>query len=429
MRTIRSATASSEVAAHPDDVLVVGAGIIGIACAHYLERAGYRVTVIDQGRIGGACSHGNCGHICASHVLPLTEPAALREGFKSLFRPDAPFKVKPQLRASMLRWLWHFARRCDRRQMLEAARHQQAILESSRREYEALIAGCEIDAEWRRRGLLYVLLTARGMASFAAQDAMLRDVFGVSARRLEGDELPALDAALRPGLAGAFHYEDDASVRPDALLGSWAKSLGARGVRFEDSRRLTGIRKAGGKVVGIDTDRGAMRADRYVVAAGAWSAKLARGLGCPIPLEPGKGYSLTMSSPDRAPLHPMLFPEHRVGATPFRDGFRLGSMFELAGFDTSLPRRRIAQLVESARHYLVEPEGQHVRETWFGWRPVPWDSLPIIGRVPGLDNAVLATGHHMLGMTMAPATGRLVAEILSRKTPHIDPAPFSPARF
>ena len=417
------------MAAHPDDVLVVGAGIIGIACAHYLERAGYRVTVIDQGRIGRACSHGNCGHICASHVLPLTEPAALREGFISLFRRDAPFKVKPQLRASMLRWLWQFARRCNRQQMLKAARHQQAILESSRREYEALIAEYEIDSEWRQRGLLYVLLTARGMASFAAQDAMLRNEFGVGARRLEGEELPAFDTALRPGLAGAFHYEDDASVRPDALLQSWATSLRERGVRFEEERRLTAIRKAGSKVVGIDTDRGAMTADRYVVAAGAWSAKLADGLACRIPLEPGKGYSLTMSSPDRAPLHPMLFPEHRVGVTPFQDGFRLGSMFELAGFDTSVPPRRITQLVESARHYLVEPAGEQERETWFGWRPVSWDSLPIIGRVPGLDNAVLATGHHMLGMTMAPATGRLVAEILSGKTPHIDPAPFSPGRF
>ena len=124
----------------------------------------------------------------------------------------------------------------------------------------------------------------------------------------------------------------------------------------------------------------------------------------------------------------MLFPEHRVGVTPFPDGFRLGSMMELAGFDATVPARRIRQLVESARCYLHEPAGA-VRETWSGWRPMTWDSLPIIGHVPGLDNAVLATGHHMLGMTMAPATGRLVAEVLSGGDPHIDPAPFSPQRF
>lgn len=410
-------------------MLVIGAGIIGIACAHYLSRAGYRVTVIDRGRVGGGCSHGNCGHICASHVLPMTEPAALREGLKSLLKREAPFKVRPQWRVAMWWWLWQFARHCSRRRMLAAARHQQALLESSMHEYEFLLGEYAIDAEWRRQGLLYVLLTPQGMDAFAAQDAMLRREFGVGARRYEGEELPAFDAALRPGLAGAFHYETDAAVRPDALTSRWAASLRRRGVSFEENCRVSAVRIERGMLASVETDRGPRVADHYVVAAGAWTAHLAGELACSIPLEPGKGYSITMSNPGVSPAHPMLFPEHRVGATPFRDGFRLGSMLELAGFDTSVPRRRIAQLVEPARLYLVEPEGAEVRETWFGWRPIAWDSLPIIGRVPGLDNAVLATGHHMLGMTMAPATGRLVAEILGEEVPHIDPTPFSPARF
>ena len=192
---------------------------------------------------------------------------------------------------------------------------------------------------------------------------------------------------------------------------------------------MTGVRARPGEVVNVETDRGPISADQYVIATGAWTGRLASTLGTSLPLEPGKGYSLTMSRPDKCPKHPMLFPEHRVGVTPFRDGFRLGSMLELCGFDASIPPRRIAQLVASARHYLVEPEGAEVRETWSGWRPITWDSLPIIGRVPSLGNVVLATGHHMLGMTMAPATGRLVAEIVGERTPHIDPAPFSPGRF
>ena len=413
----------------PDNVLVVGGGIIGLACAHYLSRAGHHVTVVDQGRVGGGCSHGNCGHICASHVLPMTDPAALREGLVSLVRRDAPFKVRPQWRVPMLWWLLQFARRCTRRRMLEAARHQQTILESSRSEYAALVATGDIDGEWRGDGLLYVLRTNNGVNAFADMDAMLRDEFGVAATRLEGDQLPGFDPALRTGLAGAFHYPGDASVRPDALVRGWAASLRDCGVRFEENRRLTGVRARAGEVVGVETDSGPISADQYVIATGAWSARLASTLGTSLPLEPGKGYSLTMSRPDRCPKHPLLFPEHRVGVTPFRDGFRLGSMLELCGFDPSIPPGRIAQLVASARHYLVEPEGAEVRETWSGWRPITWDSLPIIGRMPRLGNVVLATGHHMLGMTMAPATGRLVAEIVGDRTPHIDPAPFSPARF
>ena len=258
---------------------------------------------------------------------------------------------------------------------------------------------------------------------------MLRDEFGVAARRLEGEQLPALDPALRTGLAGAFHYEGDASVRPDALVRDWAAGLRSRGVRFEENRRLTGVQVRSGSVVSAETDQGALSADQFVIATGAWTGRLASAFGRSLPLEPGTGYSLTMSEPAKSPAHPMLFPEHRVGVTPFQDGFRLGSMLELRGFDASVPRQRIAQLVASAGHYLVEPEGAEVRETWSGWRPITWDSLPIIGRMPGLGNVVLATGHHMLGMTMAPATGRLVAEIVGERTPHIDPTPFSPARF
>ena len=183
-------------------VLVVGAGIVGIACAHYLSRAGFSVSVMDQGRVGGGCSHGNCGHICASHVLPMTDPAALREGLVSLIRRDAPFKVRPRWRMGTWWWLLQFARRCTRRRMLEAARHQQAILASSRREYASLVAAGDIDGEWRGDGLLYVLRTRKEMDAFADMDAMLRDELGVAATRLEGDQLPAFDPALRTGLAG-----------------------------------------------------------------------------------------------------------------------------------------------------------------------------------------------------------------------------------
>ncbi|MCY3840299.1 MAG: FAD-dependent oxidoreductase [Gammaproteobacteria bacterium] len=412
-----------------EHVVVVGAGIVGIACAHYLAESGYAVTVIDQGRIGGGCSHGNAGHICASHVLPLNEPGNLRAALLSLVNPRAPFRVKPQWRQELLRWFWEFARRCNHRHALSAGRAMKSVLDASAREYEALFQAGGLDAGWQPLGLLYVLRTRRGMERFAAQDAMLRDAFGVGATRLEGSELVEFDQALRPGLAGGFHYDGDAFLRPDALTTNWARRLKERGVRFEEDRRLLCVETGGGKVARLVTDAGEETADHYVFALGAWSAELAADLGCPIPVEPGKGYSITTDRPRNCPRHALLFVEHRLAATPFEDGFRLGSMMEFAGFDATIPPRRIRQLVDSAKHYLDEPTGDRVLETWSGWRPMTWDSLPVIGRVPGLGNAVLATGHHMLGMTLAPATGRLVAEIIGERSTRFDPAPFSPARF
>lgn len=409
--------------------MIVGAGVVGIACAHYLAESGYTVVVIDQGRIGGGCSYGNSGHICPSHVLPLNEPGNLRAALLSLVNPRAPFRVKPQWCPELFRWFWEFARRCNHRHALAAGRVMRSILDASVREYEALFQTGGLEAGWQPLGLLYVLRSRRGMERFAALDAMLRDSFGVAATAIEGDELVEFDAALRPGLAGGFLYEGDAFLQPGALTANWAGCLKRRGVRFDESRCLLRVETADGKVARLVTDAGEETADHYVFALGAWSTQLASDLDCPIPVEPGKGYSVTTTRPSNCPRQALLFAEHRVAATPFEDGFRLGSMMEFAGFDASTPPRRIRQLVDSARHYLHEPVGERVLERWSGWRPMTWDSLPLIGRVPGLDNALLATGHHMLGMTMAPATGRLVAEIIGEKATHIDPAPFSPGRF
>jgi len=408
--------------------IVVGGGVVGIASAHYLSARGAAVTVIDRGTIGGGCSQANCGYICPSHVLPLTEPGAIRTALRSLFRPGSPFRVKPRLSPALWTWLWQFARRCNHGQMIEAGRHLQAILEASMAEYRRLMREENLACEWRENGLLYVLKTEHGLGEFAATDRLLADEFGVRARRIDGSELPAFDPALAAGLAGAFHYEGDASVRPDLLNASWTSRLKERGVEFVERCELRQIEKDGGAVRRLVTSGGPIDVERVVFALGAWSPQFARQLGCRIPIEPGKGYSVTTADTAANPKYPMLFPEHRVGVSPLEGGCRLGSIMEFAGYDTSIPASRIEQLHESARHYLRTPVAAG-GTAWYGWRPMTWDSLPIIGRVPNLSNAWLATGHNMLGLSLAAATGRLVAEMIDGAAPHIDPAPYSPARF
>lgn len=412
-----------------DRVVVVGAGIVGIACAHYLSKAGFSVTVIDRNTVAGACSHGNCGYICPSHVLPLTEPGAIGMAISSLLDRNAPFRVKPRLSPALWNWMWQFARRCNHRQMVSAGRHLKSILDSSMEEYRRLIVEESFDCEWKENGLLYVLKTDPGMDEFAKTDRLLTEQFDVSATRIDGRDLPSFDPALKPGLAGAFHYPGDASVRPDLLNGQWSSRLRDTGVTFIEACELRGIRKSSGRITGLTTSNGDLNADHFVFATGAWSTRLSAQLECRIPIQPGKGYSVTMKRPDPCPRYPMLLPEHKVGVSPFDNGFRLGSMMEFAGYDTSIPDRRIQQLRDSAEPYLVTPHTEEVHETWYGWRPMTWDSLPIIGRTPRLANAYLATGHNMLGLSLATATGRLIAEHLQGRPPHIDAAPYSVERF
>ncbi len=412
-----------------ETVLVIGGGVIGIACAHYLSRAGYRVTLIDKGELAAACSQGNCGYVCPSHVLPLTEPEALKTAFQSLFQPNAPFRVQPRLSPALWHWFYQFARRCRHETMLEAGRALKAILDSSMAEYRELIATTDVTCEWQDEGLLYVFRKEAGLEGFGRNDALLQKHFGVSAQLLTGAELVDFEPALRSDLAGAYFYSGDAHLRPDALNQSWVQHLRDQGVTFHTGCALQSVRRRQGRIDTVQTSQGELRADHYVFAMGAWSGRLGGALGCRLPVEPGKGYSVTMDRPRVCPTHPMLLPETKVGVTPFDSGYRLGSMMEFVGFDERIPPQRIQQLRDSAEPYLLEPHTASEHNTWYGWRPMTWDSLPIIGAVPKLANGFLATGHNMLGLSLAPATGRLLTELVQGQKPHLDPEPFRPDRF
>jgi D-amino-acid dehydrogenase len=413
----------------PGRVVVIGAGVIGTACAHYLQKAGWQVTVIDQGAFGGGCSHANCGLICPSHVLPLAGPGAVGRALQALLHPHSPFSIKPRFDPALWGWLVRFARRSNERDMLEAGRAIQALLRSSRALYEELFRAEPLEAEWQARGVLFVFLTPAAMEHHAGTGRLLRDQFGVAATRYDGEAVAELEPALKPGLAGGWHYETDAHLRPDRLLESWRRLLEDRGVAIREHCPFHGFARAGRRAEAAATACGTFGADAFVLATGAWTPRLGVDLGCRIPIQPGKGYSITMPRPARCPAIPLMFEEHRVAVTPMRSGYRLGSIMEFAGYDTSLDPRRLELLRAGASHYLLEPTAEPVLEQWFGWRPMTYDGKPIIDRSPALANVVIAAGHNMLGVSMAPATGKLVAELLGCDHPHIDLAPYSATRF
>jgi D-amino-acid dehydrogenase len=404
--------------------MVIGGGVIGIACAHFLNRAGWAVTVLDKGTIGGACSHGNCGFVCPSHVLPLAEPGAIGKTLASMLKPNAPFRVKPRLDPALFSWLWHFARRCNHRDMVAAGHAIQPLLESSMGLYRDLIQTDGIECEWQERGLLFVYQTREALEAYTATDRLLATEFHEPAKRLDGDEVQKLEPALKPGLAGGWYYEHDAHLRADRLMASWKRILAERGVTFREQCEFLGFT---GSVV--STSQGEIPADAFVVATGAWTPLLAKHLGVRVPIEPGKGYSITMPHPAICPNIPMLFPEHRVGVTPMKSGYRLGSIMEFAGYDESISTKRLALLTDGAAHYLQTPYSESIEEKWFGWRPMTWDSLPVIDRSPAHPNVYLAVGHNMLGLSMAPATGKLIAEMVTGNATHIEPHPYRVGRF
>lgn len=410
-------------------IVIVGGGIIGVTAAWYLQRDGWQVRVIDRQTIGGACSRGNCGLICPSHVLPLTEPGAFKAAIKSMLTPNSPFRIKPRMDPALWSWLWNFARRCNHSSMIQAAHAIQALLSSSMREYERLVQEEQVACEWQRRGLLFTYQTQREFEAYEKINHLLSEHFSEPARRLSSEESVALEPALKDSVAGSWFFEHDAHLRPDVLLHSLRSRLESEGCEFVEMCELRRVVGSGGTATGVETSKGTFSADACLVASGAWTPLLCNHLGCKIPIQPGKGYSMTMPRPKICPSIPIIFPEHRVAVTPMLSGYRLGSIMEFAGYDESIRPERLQLLTSGAEHYLRQPHCEPVSETWYGWRPMTYDSLPVIDRSPRWGNVWMAAGHNMLGLSMATATGRLVAELLADRPPHIDPRPYSAGRF
>ena len=409
--------------------MIVGGGLIGLCSAWYLHRAGWQVTVLDRRTIGGACSHGNCGLVCPSHVLPLTEPGAFKAAIHALLTPSSPFRIRPRLDPALWSWLWNFSRRCNHNSMITAAHAIQALLASGMQEYEALVNDEHIACEWQAKGLLFVYQHAAEFERYEATDKLLSEHFNEPAQKLSTDEVLALEPALRNTVAGGWYYAHDAHLRPDVLIQSLRRRLEPAGVTFVEECELKSVQGSSYHAQALSTSRGEYTADAFLFACGAWSPQLKEHVGCTIPIEPGKGYSITMPRPKICPQIPLIFPEHRVAVTPMQTGYRLGSIMEFAGYDESIRPERLDLLRKGAMPYLQEPVCQPEISTWFGWRPMTYDSIPIIDVTPRWGNAWIATGHNMLGLSMAPATGRLISEMLSGQAPHIDPSPYRLSRF
>ncbi len=405
--------------------MVVGSGVIGAACSHFLTELGYEITILDRADFGSQCSSGNCGNICPSHIAPLAEPGAVRHAVLSWLRGETTVFIKPRLDLPLLTWLYQFSRHCTKRSMLDACRANHALLNQSRHLYEELITRFDLACEWHTEGNLYVFLKQKTLATHDRKQALMAKEFSLSGQRLEGEELTDFEPALRSGLAGGWYYPSDAHLRPDRLLQSWRDSLNERGATIVEHLEVTGLATSGSTATHVITRSGDVAADHFVFTTGALTPKFSSQLGCRLPIQPGKGYSLTMRRPELCPALPVHFVDHNVVATPMDTALRIGSIMEFSGYDDRLNPDRLQALKSGARQYLQKLEEDPTEAPWCGWRPMTPNGLPRIGPCPIANNVYVAAGHNMLGMSMAPATGQLIAQMIDRRTLTLDPRPYA----
>lgn len=414
----------------PEDIVVVGAGVVGLASALALLEAGRGVRVIDAGRIGGGASHGNCGTITPSHAPPLAAPGMVSVALRWMLTPDAPLYIKPRIDLHLWRWLLGFATRCNERDWRRSAQGKAALLNDSRARLGRWVRDYGMQCEFAEAGVDYVFRDARAFAAERHEIELLQEL-GVPVEAIDGPRYESMEPALKRGVAGVMRFDGDAVLRPDRYVAELARLVRERGGEIVEQCAFQGVDARGGGV-SLCTSQGAIEAREVVFAMGAWSPKQAAAIGFPAlrnAMQPGKGYSITYSAPSLVPRRPIVLRERSVCVTAWGSGYRLGSTMEFSGYDEALNERRLAALERGAAEYLHQPIGQEVREKWYGWRPMSIDDVPLIGPVPGRDGLWIATGHGMMGVSMSAATGQLVADLVDGRAPEIDPAPYSPARF
>ena len=415
------------------DVLVIGAGAIGVNCAYWLARAGQEVTLLDGGRVGGGCSHGNAGLVTPCHSLPIPGPGLIGQSLKWMLRNDSPLYIQPRLSPDLWAWLWRFARHCNdpaQRRGLDAMaalnRHVVPLTGE-------LIARHGFDCQYQARGLHYVFATSKGLDK-GLRELQLLQSHGIEGERLDRDGLLAKEPDLRDDVAGGIYYPGEADLVPDLFVKQVGEVLPELGVKLLEQTAVEGFEVSGDVVRRVKTSAGSLSPGTVVLAAGAWSTSLARRLGIRLALQAGKGYSVTCGSQAGMPRLPLSYSEAKMGITPWRDTVRLAGTMELAGMPRAgrplkRNRSRVDAIVRAARYLLPGFEVGEIQETWAGLRSLTPDGLPLIGRTGRISNLVVATGHAMLGVTQSVVTGRLVADLVVGNEPEVPLESFSPDRF
>ncbi len=406
------------------DVLVVGGGAIGVCCALELAAGGASVTLLERGAaLGAGCSSGSAGLICPGHSAPIATPAALRAGLSYLTRPDSPFYLRP--RPQLLPWLGRYVAACTPGRARRAATVIRELSELSLARFAELAeAGIEFGLE--RRGLLTVFATEDRFAD-ARREA--REQASLAPQVLDRAAVRALEPAVGGEPVGGVYYPGDAHCDPARFVQAVGEAARAAGVQIRTGVEVLALRRRDRRIEALQTTAAEVRAPTIVLAAGAWTPVLAKQAGVFVPVEGGKGYHVDYESAPSDPSLPVAMHEARVVATPLSGRLRLAGTLELSGLDERVSRTRVDAIVRAGARGIAGLQGRRAVEVWRGLRPCSPDGLPIVGRPEHVENLVLATGHATMGLTLAPITGRLVAEIVAGIAPSYDLDHLRPQRF
>lgn len=418
--------------ANTSDVLIIGGGVVGLSIAFHAARAGARVRIIERDATRTGASFGNAGLVVPSYFSPLPSPGIITEGLKHILNPAGPFSIKPRLNPAFLGWLVRFLRHVNQRH------YQRSVALFARINLEGLEAHNEMaalggdDYLFSQPGLLYLFLD-RAKFAHGRQAAELVADHGIVTTVLDAQSVHEAEPLAGPRVVGGIDFRDDMALDPGRFITWLAGRCNEMDVETVTGAEVYGFSVAGSttgsRVTGAATTRGRFKADQIVLAPGAWLGEMASWLGARLPMEGGKGLSLTFNSSPLVPAKPLLLDEAHIAVNPMGGNLRVTGVMVLSGTDLSLSRRRVEGLHRSADAYLPGLAALEPDLVWRGLRPCTPDGLPVIGRLRERSNVIVAGGHDTRGMSLAPLTGRYVTKLLNGQSLGEMTAALSPDRF
>ncbi|WP_282607068.1 FAD-binding oxidoreductase [Pelagibius sp. Alg239-R121] len=408
-------------------VAVIGAGIVGVSTAVWLQRSGCEVILIDRLGPGEGTSYGNGGILASCSIVPVTVPGLLGKVPAMLLDRKSPLFLRWSYLPKLLPFLRHYLSHCKASETTRIASALNDIVGDSLEQHQALAEGTGAEKWLVPSDYLFIY----GNRSNFEADSFgwgLRKANGFSWQELEGDEFKAYDPVFAEDLTFAARLSGHGRIAdPGRYVKDLATSVTSNGGRYIKAD-VSDFRKENGTVSGVVTDQGVIDCDSAVVTAGVWSGPLAKKLGMKVPLESERGYHVELVEPNIMPRSPVMLASGKFVVTPMDGRLRVAGLVEFGGLDAPPSRRPIELLLENISKAIPNLTWKETRE-WMGHRPAVSDSIPVIGEAPGLKSVFMGFGHHHIGLTGGPKTGRILAGLISGDRPNSDLSAYAPARF
>ena len=411
------------------EVTIIGNGIIGLCTAYFLTKRGLSVEIVDkESEANENCSFGNAGMLVPSHFEPLAAPGVISKGLKWMLDASSPFYIKPRINRDLFNWLWQFYCHANANHVAEHSLLLHQLNHASKQLYATIMAEEKLDFDFREKGLMMLCNTEKALADETAL-SQRAERLGIELRHLSTTEVNELQG-VELNVRGGVLFTGDAQLNPNDFMLKMRAHLALKGVKFSYNMEVTDFSIAGDKVTGIRTGNGENPVKNLVLATGSWSALLARRMQLKMPVQAGKGYSFTIENPNQSLAIPSIFSEAKLAVTPFRNKMRFAGTMEIAGLNSRKNTKRIAAIKNAIPTYWPTFDLPEIRteSVWSGLRPCSPDGIPYIGK-GHLKNLFIGTGHAMMGISLGPITGQLIAQLILNENNDFEMKKLSPLRY